>query len=126
MTNPSAWAFAPALALVLAFLAAWAITAAPERPITREPIGVPLRVTQPTSWQLPEPGDWAAPRAIPPHVAEEPETFSSLPVVPLWLVNWEEQQRQAERRRALEAAAIGRPDTGYTYPGAHHIPGSVT
>jgi hypothetical protein len=41
-------------------------------------------------------------------------------VVPLWVACWEEQQ-QAERRRALEAASAGLPDPGYTYPGAHSL-----
>ncbi|GLW53992.1 hypothetical protein [Kitasatospora phosalacinea] len=43
-------------------------------------------------------------------------------VVPRWVARFEAQQ-QAQRRRALEAAATGRPDTGYTYPGAHTLMG---
>ena len=41
-------------------------------------------------------------------------------VVPLWVARWEDQQ-QAARRRAVEAASAGQPDPGYTYPGAHSL-----
>ncbi|AXI80448.1 hypothetical protein [Peterkaempfera bronchialis] len=38
---------------------------------------------------------------------------------------YEEQQRQKERREALRAVAEGLPDTGYSYPGAHCLAGAV-
>ncbi|MFE4972498.1 hypothetical protein ACFRAR_10290 [Kitasatospora sp. NPDC056651] len=42
-----------------------------------------------------------------------------------WLAELDEMQReyekQRERREALCAVAEGRPDTGYTYPGAHTL-----
>ncbi|MFJ7907462.1 hypothetical protein [Kitasatospora sp. NPDC096204] len=38
---------------------------------------------------------------------------------------YDEQQRQQERREALRTAALGLPDPGYTYPGAHALSGAV-
>ncbi|MFJ5883441.1 hypothetical protein [Kitasatospora cineracea] len=45
-------------------------------------------------------------------------------VVPLYVLRWEAEQQEA-RRKALEAASAGHPDTGYTYPGAHTLAGAV-
>ncbi|MFF0293132.1 hypothetical protein ACFYST_08075 [Kitasatospora sp. NPDC004614] len=45
---------------------------------------------------------------------------ATIEVVPRWVRRFEQQQ-QAARRAALEAAAAGLPDTGYTYPGAHAL-----
>ncbi|MFE4516356.1 hypothetical protein ACFRMQ_19415 [Kitasatospora sp. NPDC056783] len=39
--------------------------------------------------------------------------------------DYNERQRQRERREALRAVGEGRPDTGYTYPGAHTLAGAV-
>ncbi len=38
---------------------------------------------------------------------------------------YEEQQRQRERRAALRAVVMGFPDPGYTFPGAHALAGAV-
>ncbi|BAJ26564.1 hypothetical protein KSE_07240 [Kitasatospora setae KM-6054] len=37
---------------------------------------------------------------------------------------YEEMQRQRERRAALRAVVMGQPDPGYTYSGAHALPGA--
>ncbi|MER6360120.1 hypothetical protein [Kitasatospora sp. NPDC001527] len=42
-----------------------------------------------------------------------------------WLAELDEIERQYSRREALEAAAEGLPDTGYTYPGAHTLVGAA-
>ncbi|MFF2618116.1 hypothetical protein [Kitasatospora sp. NPDC058046] len=39
--------------------------------------------------------------------------------------DYNERQRQRERREALRAVARNRPDTGYTYPGAPTFSGAV-
>ncbi|OKJ13823.1 hypothetical protein AMK19_10510 [Kitasatospora sp. CB01950] len=36
---------------------------------------------------------------------------------------YDERQRQRERRAALRAVVLGLPDPGYTYPGAHALAG---
>ncbi|WAL73142.1 hypothetical protein OU787_17480 [Kitasatospora sp. YST-16] len=45
-------------------------------------------------------------------------------VVPLYVLRWEAEQQDA-RRKALEAASAGLPDTGYSYPGAQTLTGAV-
>lgn len=143
MNHFSVWAFAWALALCAAAVAAWVITSEREQPAAREPIRVQLEVLQLGSYELPKPRTWAALAEIPPHVikrsqplcaeevehvrghvryvVEAPETPSA---IPLWDAYREDQQRAA-RRRAAEAASAGWPDPGYTYEGAHHYAGTV-
>lgn len=147
MTHFSAWAFAWAICLVLASLAAWMITVAPERPVVREPIRVQLSCTQPGSEQPAKPGDWGILAAIPPHVTERSQPLAgddhalvrghvrqhlatvpeaprpvSDPVRVMTLWEAHEKRQQAARRAALEAISAGRPDPGYTFPGAHRAP----
>lgn len=65
---------------------------------------------------------WVYP--IPPHLLAR-----SMPMEPddhliirPYVLAWErEQERQEARRAALAAVAAGRPDPGYTYPGAHAL-----
>lgn len=77
MTHFSAWAFAWAIGLCAAAVAAWMISSAPNQPAaTREPIRVQLACLQPGSYQLPEPRTWATLPEIPPHVLKRSE--------PLW------------------------------------------
>ncbi|WP_033825224.1 hypothetical protein [Kitasatospora sp. MBT63] len=38
---------------------------------------------------------------------------------------YEEREQQRERREALRAVVMGKPDPGYTYPGAHTLAGAV-
>ncbi|MCG6496712.1 hypothetical protein [Kitasatospora sp. A2-31] len=38
-----------------------------------------------------------------------------------WRAELDEMQRQYERREALRAVAEGKPDPGYTYPGAQRL-----
>ncbi|MEV6975484.1 hypothetical protein [Kitasatospora sp. NPDC093806] len=109
---------------------------------------VKLSVVEPGSYELPphviermkplDAEDHVPVRPYTPEAVEEPTPDESqegpghtLPrpaavrVVPLWVGLILEDQRQAERRRALEAAADGRPDTDYTYLGAHTLTGAV-
>ncbi|MFJ9445337.1 hypothetical protein ACIRRH_26250 [Kitasatospora sp. NPDC101235] len=74
------------------------------------------------------------PKAITPEPAPEPDRLYMGPLVRphidhgTWLAEldemqrqYEERRRQCERRAALRAVALGLPDTGYTYPGAHTL-----
>ena len=60
------------------------------------------------------------PEEPPVATPEELPVPATIRVVPLWVARWEDQQK-AVRLRALQAAALGEPDPGYTYPGAHSL-----
>ncbi|GAA2238125.1 hypothetical protein GCM10010430_18930 [Kitasatospora cystarginea] len=69
---------------------------------------------------------WAGP--IPAHVLARtmPLDPDNHLIVRPYVLLWEEElQRQEERREALFAASAGLPDTSYTYPGAHSLPGAA-
>ncbi|MER5638392.1 hypothetical protein ABT095_15705 [Kitasatospora sp. NPDC002227] len=134
MTNPTAWLFAWATCLVLAFALAWWITIAPEREREQQPIRVQLSWQRPTpepleSFTFP-PREFLRGTALAVKVLEAPSEPDPTPehpelplgrLVPLWLDVWTEQQQVHQRRRAAAAAAVGWPDPGYTYRGAHAL-----
>lgn len=65
---------------------------------------------------------WTHP--VPLHVLARsmPLDPDDYPIIRPYVPAWErEQQRQEERRAALAAVATGKPDPGYTYPGAHAV-----
>jgi hypothetical protein len=55
----------------------------------------------------------------PPATTPAPAPAQMARVTDLWAA-YEARQQEA-RRTAIEAASAGRPDTGYTYPGAHQV-----
>ncbi|MFD7593321.1 hypothetical protein ACFV6D_09855 [Kitasatospora sp. NPDC059812] len=143
MTNFIAWVFFAWASVLLAGLIALYLPVPAGEPFQPKPPAPPIapEPEMPALWDIPshvierskplDTEDHAPVRPYTPEAQEAPEDPSpELPrpgtvrVVPLWVAVLLEDQRQTARRRALEAASAGLPDTGYTYQGAQALIGA--